>query len=347
MAWAQRPPGALVYYRGESARAADAQPCGWRRPYRLEWDPAMSAHRPPIHVPLTAVFLVAGAVACFAVADAIVKFLAQHYPVPLLLFARFGLQAAATVVWLAPKMRWSLVRTPQPKLQIYRAMMMIGSALCFVSALRWLPLADATAIVYTTPILVVVLSVGLLKERMTRSRWAFVAAGFAGMLLVVRPGMSILQGAALLALGAAAFYALFQILTRKLRSEDPRVTLFYPALCGTALMALLLPFLDYNADMPWTHVGLVVLYGGVATSGHFMFILAFRHAPASALTPYTYAQLVWAVALGWLVFGYFPDRYALAGITIIAATGLVLAWHERRRALACASPEDPAVADRP
>jgi drug/metabolite transporter (DMT)-like permease len=305
----------------------------------------MSPHRSPTHVPLSAVLLVVGAVACFAVSDTIVKFLTQHYPVPLLVFARFGLQALATVLVLAPGMGWDLVRTPQPRLQILRGVMMIGSSLCFINALRWLPLADATAINYTTPILVVLLSVGLLKERMTRSRWAFVAVGFAGMLLIVRPGASILHGAALLALCGAGFYALFQILTRRLRGEDPRVTLFYPALCATLVMTLTLPFLDYRVDMPWTHVALVATFGAIATMGHFMFILAFRHAPASALTPFTYAQLVWAVALGWLAFGNFPDRFSLTGIAIIAASGLLLAWHERRRAQVLVATEEPTAVD--
>ncbi len=304
----------------------------------------MSTLRSPGHVPLSAVLLVVSAVACFATSDAIVKFLTQRYPVPLLVFTRFGLQALATFVWLAPTLRWGLWRTPQRGLQILRGTVLLGSSLCFVNALHWLPLADATAINFTTPILVVLLSVGLLKERMTRSRWAFVAVGFAGMLLIVRPGASILHGAALLALGSAGFYAAFQILTRKLRAADPRVTLFYSGLCGTVLMTLLLPFLDYRADMPWAHVALVVTFGAVATFGHFLFILAFRHAPASALTPFTYVQLMWAVVLGWLVYGYFPDGYSLTGIAVIAASGLLLAWHERRRGQgAVATGEPPAV----
>lgn len=298
-----------------------------------------------MHVPLSAVLLVVSAVACFTVSDAIVKFLTQRYPVPLLVFARFGVQTVATFVWLAPTLRGGLLRTPQPGLQILRGTVLLGSSLCFVNALRWLPLADATAINYTTPILVVLLSVGLLKERMTRSRWAFVAVGFAGMLLIVRPGASILHGAALLALGAAGFYAIFQIVTRKLRAEDPRITLFYSGLCGAVLMTLLLPFLDYRADMPWAHIGLVVSFGAVATLGHFLFILAFRHAPASALTPFTYVQLVWAVALGWLFYGNFPDGYSLAGIAIIAASGLLLAWHERRRVAVIAAVEEPTAVD--
>ncbi len=127
------------------------------------------------------------------------------------------------------------------------------------------------------------------------------------MLLVVRPGAAILHGGALLALGAAGFYATFQIMTRKLSAEDPRVTLFYSALCGTVLMTLLLPFVDHPADMPWTHIVLVGIMGMLGTAGHFLFILAFRHAPASGLTPFTYMQIVWATLLGWALFGHFPD----------------------------------------
>jgi drug/metabolite transporter (DMT)-like permease len=302
----------------------------------------MSAHRPH-HVPASAVLLVVGAVFFFSVADAIVKYLTQWYPVPLLVFARHVPQTVATILWLAPKMGWGLVRTTQPGLQVLRGSMLVGSSLLFISALRWLPLADATAINYTTPIVVVLLSVWLLQERMTRARWAFVVAGFVGMLLIVRPGASIVHGAALLVLCCAGFYAVYQILTRKLRGEDPRVTLFYPALCGTSLMMVVLPFLDYQVDMPWTHVVLCCLFGGIATLGHFMFILAFQKAPASALTAFTYAQLLWAVLLGWVVFGNFPDGFSLAGMAIIAASGLLLAWHERRRALAV--PEEPTVVD--
>jgi drug/metabolite transporter (DMT)-like permease len=206
-----------------------------------------------------------------------------------------------------------------------------------------LPLADATAINYTTPVLVILLSVLVLKERMTRSRWAFVVAGLTGMMLIVRPGASILHGAALLALGAAGFYAAFQILTRKLHGENPRVTLFYPALCGTLLVTPLLPFVEHRADMPWLHIGLIALVGAVATAGHFLFILAFQRAPASGLTPFTYMQLVWAMLAGWILFGQFPDRYTLVGIGIIAGSGLFLAWHERRRALAAL--EEPTAVD--
>ncbi|HEX9300856.1 MAG TPA: DMT family transporter [Casimicrobiaceae bacterium] len=300
--------------------------------------------RPHLHIPVTAVLLIVGAVFCFSLLDTCVKFLAQRYPVPLLVWARYGLQAVATVVWLAPTMRMNLVRTPQLGLQLVRGSVLVFSSLCFFSALKFLPLADATAINYLTPVVVILLSVAVLKERMTRSRWAFVGVGFFGMLLIVRPGASILHGAALLGLGAASFYATYQLLTRKLSAEDPRVTLFYPALVGTVLMTIVLPFIDRGAAMPWTHMALVALTGALGTLGHFLFILAFQRAPASALTPFTYMQIVWATLLGWLFFGNFPDGFTLTGIAIIAGSGLMLAWHERRKALA-AIPEEPMAVD--
>ena len=305
----------------------------------------MKARRSALHVPLSAVLLIVFAVGCFTAGDVITKSLVQRYPVPLLLWVRFGVQAVATVLWLAPTMGTALVRTSQPKLQTIRGVVLLSSSLCFVSALKWLPLAEATAINYCTPVLVVLLSVAVLGERMTAPRWAFVAAGFAGMLLIVRPGASILHDAALLALGAAAFYAAYQLLTRRLRGEDPRVTLFYPALCGAVLMTAILPWLDYRADMSWTDIGLVCLIGAVATIGHFLFILAFQRAPASGLTPFTYVQLVWAMVAGWLVFGQIPDRFTFAGTGIIAGSGLLLTWHERRRALAVAVPPEPTAID--
>jgi drug/metabolite transporter (DMT)-like permease len=138
---------------------------------------------------------------------------------------------------------------------------------------------------------------------------------------------------------------MFQILTRRLRAEDPRVTLFYPAVCGTVLMTAVLPFFDLPTQFPIVHLLLIVLIGIFGTAGHFMFILAFQRAPVSGLTPFTYMQLVWAMLLGWVIFGQFPDGFTLTGMGIIAGSGLFLAWHERRRALAPPAPEEPTAVD--
>jgi drug/metabolite transporter (DMT)-like permease len=289
--------------------------------------------RHPTHVPLSAILLIVGSVLCFTALDAIVKFLTQSYPVPLLVWARYAVQALAMVLWLAPRMGLGMLRTRQPRLQLLRAAVLPFSSLCFFSSLKYLPLADATALNYSTPVLVVVLAVFFLDERMTGPRIAFVAAGVTGMLLIVRPGSETFQGAALLALGAAAFYGTFQILTRKLAAEDPRVTLFFPAFVGTLMMTALLPWFGAQVTMPWPHVALVVASGLLGTIGHFLFILAFQRGHASALTPFTYTHLVWATLVGWLVFGNFPDAWTITGMVVITGSGLLIALHERRRAL--------------
>jgi drug/metabolite transporter (DMT)-like permease len=292
---------------------------------------AAHASRALPHVPARAILLVVGAVACFALLDTCVKFLVRTYPVPVIVFVRYLVQALALIVWAGPALRLGLFRTAQPGLQIVRGTLIWISSICFSTALRWMPLADATAINFGTPILVVLLAVVFLNERMTPARWAFVAVGFVGMLLIVRPGASIFQGAALLVLLGAALYGAFQVMTRKLRREDPRVTLFYPALCGTTLMGLGLPFVEHDFEWSWPHALLLVIGCLFGTVGHFMLILAFQRAPASAITPFTYMQLVFATALGFAVFGDFPDAFTLAGMAIISGSGLLLAWFERRR----------------
>lgn len=291
----------------------------------------MSRQHHAAHVPASALLLVVCAVALFSLADAVAKYLSATQPVSLLVFARYVLQALAMIIAFGPRKRLGLVRTRQLKLHLLRGCLLLVCSVLFISALRWLPLADATALNFTSPVLVVLMSMALLNERLTRARWAFVVAGFAGMLLIVRPGAGVLQGAALLALGSAGFYALYQTLTRKLRDEDPLVLLFYPALCGATLMTILLPFIDVPMNVTWAEFGLGCLFGTLATTGHFLFIVALRRAQASALTPYTYVQLIWATLLGWLWFGNFPNAYSLTGMAVIASSGLLLAWHERRR----------------
>jgi drug/metabolite transporter (DMT)-like permease len=235
------------------------------------------------------------------------------------------------LVWLLPQTGASLFRTPRLKLQLVRGAILPLSSLCFFSELKHLPLAEATALNYCTPVIVVVMARLFLKEPMTPARIAFVVAGAIGMLLIVRPGTAVFQGAAAYALLAALCYAGYQILTRLLSGENPRVLLFYPAVVGTLVMSALAPGFDWPAAMPWTHVALIVAGGLFGTAGHFLFILAFRHAPASAITPFTYMQLVWATLVGWVLYQHFPDATAIAGMLVIGGSGLAIALFERRR----------------
>jgi drug/metabolite transporter (DMT)-like permease len=295
-----------------------------------------------VHIPPSAVLMIAGAVACFSVSDSLIKSLATRYPVPLLVWARWGFQVLAMLIWLAPKMGTGMVRTRQLRMQLVRGALLIGSSLCFMTALKYLPLADATALNYTTPTLVILLAIVFLHERLTPPRIAFVVAGIAGMLMIVQPGAELFKGASLLALASAACYAVYQITTRMLAGEDPRVTLFYPALVGAGLMTLVWPWFGSRIDVSWPDVALMAAIGVLGTIGHFLFILAFQRAPASALTPFTYIHLVFATLIGWLAFGDLPDGLTFAGMALIAGSGLLLTWHERRRAL-IAAPEPTAV----
>ena len=159
------------------------------------------------------------------------------------------MQALAILLWLLPQMGAGLLRTPRLRLQLVRGAILPLSSLCFFSALKYLPLAEATAINYATPVLVIILAVVFLGERMTRPRIALVLAGIAGMFLIVRPGSVDVPGRG--AAGARlrpCSTATFQILTRKLAGEDSRVLLFYPALVGTLMMTALLPWLGIGFD---------------------------------------------------------------------------------------------------
>jgi drug/metabolite transporter (DMT)-like permease len=270
--------------------------------------------------------------ACFSAVDVTVKHLSQRYPVPLLVWARWGVQTLILLAVMGPRMRLDLVRTTRLPLHLVRGVVLIASSLCFFSALHYLPLAEATALNYTAPMLVTLMAAWLLRERLTRARWAFVVAGLLGMLLVVRPGSEMLAPAALLALGAAALYAIFQILTRKLAGENLMVLMMYPSLVGCVLLSAGMPFVRFDAWYPTADVVAFVGVGIAGTVGHLLFVQAFRRASASAIAPFTYMQLVWSTLAGWLLFATFPDGWTLTGIIVIAGSGVVLTWYERWRA---------------
>lgn len=287
--------------------------------------------RAAAHIPSSAILMIVGAVACFSLTDTIIKWLAARYPVPLLVWARWSAQVLAMLLWFAPSMGRRMLHTRQLRMQLLRGVLLITSSLLFMTALRHLPLASATALSYLTPTLVILLAIPMLGEQLTVPRVAFVAAGLLGMLLIVRPGAEMFQGASLLALASAVCYAVYQITTRMLAGEDPRVSLFYPALVGAAIMTPVWPWFGMPANVAWVDVALMLSLGVIGTTGHFLLILAFQRAPVSGLTPFTYAHLVFATILGWLAFGDLPDALTFSGMALIAGSGLLLTWHERRR----------------
>ena len=209
-------------------------------------------------------------------------------------------------------------------------MIPVVAGIAMVAAVRVMPLADATALVFAAPLIVAALSGWLLGERVGPFRWAAVAIGFAGVLIIVRPGSGVLGVTALAPLFVAGMLALFQITTRILgRAADPAATVLYTALVGTVVMSLAVPF----AWRPPTAAewSILVASGVIHGLGHIFMIRAFTLAEAATLTPLSYTQLVAAVAFGLVLFAQLPDRATTLGILVIVGSGLLIYVSERRR----------------
>jgi drug/metabolite transporter (DMT)-like permease len=222
-------------------------------------------------------------------------------------------------------------RTRRLGLQLLRSAMLLCATFCFFGGLRYLPLAEGSAITFLAPIIVVVLSGPILGERPDRARWIAALTGFAGILILLRPGSAVFHPAALLLLLAALCNALYFLLTRKLVDESVHTTLFYSALVGTLGLTVGLPWEIGGGAPPLKDTLAFVLLGLFAGVGHWSIISAFQHAPAALLTPFAYLQMIWATTYGFVLFGQLPDRWSALGMTIIVASGLMLALRERAR----------------
>src|SRR5436309_3262642 len=143
--------------------------------------------RQSTHMPLSAIILVVASAACFTVIYTTVKYLGQRHQVPLLVWVRYGVQSLLMLAVLGPRLRWKLIRTSNPMMHLVRGFLLIASSLTFFSALKFLPLAEATALNYCTPMMVTLMARWFLHERLTAARWMFVGAGLIGMLLILRP----------------------------------------------------------------------------------------------------------------------------------------------------------------
>ena len=269
------------------------------------------------------------AVGTFSLMDTIAKYLSQWYPVPGIVWARYALNLLILLGWLAVRGELRRIRTARPGIQFARGLLLAAATLIYFTSLTVLPLADAVAIAFVLPLFVAALAVPMLNERLDASRLAAIAVGFAGALFVVRPGSSVFTLYALLPMGMALCNALYQILTRKIAGrEHPLTSLIWGAIVGAALLSLVAPFAWKTPDRA-AHWALLFVIGMLASVGHYLLIRAYDYASASLLAPYTYSGLVWAMALGFAVFGNFPDGWALTGMGIIVASGLFLVARQR------------------
>lgn len=282
---------------------------------------------------LHGVAFLAIAVGCFAALDTTTKVVSAAVPLIMALWVRYLFQAVATTFILYPRVGGLLFRTRRPLLQAARGLMLLtSSGLAFLS-LHFMPVGEFTAIVLLTPLLMTLLAATSLGERVSWLRWSLLAGGFAGAMLVLRPGAMEFTWAALLPLTLVATNAAYQLMTSVLaREEDVGTTQFYGGFIGAVVTTLLLPFAWQGIS--GLHLLLLMLLGAFGTIGHYLLTLAYRHAPVAVLTPYLYLQIGFGTIGGWLVFSHVPDRWSFIGIAVIAVCGAAGTWrtaHELRQ----------------
>jgi len=290
--------------------------------------------------PLLGVLLMVAFCILAPLGDATAKLLGT-LPLAQIMLGRYGMQAAL----LLPLVRGRLDLSPRVwRLTVVRTLLHVGSFIAFVAALRFLPLADAVAIIFILPFILLLLGWFLLGERVGPHRLAACAVGFLGTMMVVQPSFAEVGAPALLPLLAALLFAFFMLVTRQLaRDSDPVVLQAASGLVATALLA---PLVLVGAAFGWPEVApapvtgrellLLALLGVLGTSAHVVITWSLRFAPSATLAPMQYLEIPFATLVGYLVFGDLPDGLAALGIAVTIGAGLYVLYRERRASLAAA-----------
>jgi drug/metabolite transporter (DMT)-like permease len=290
-----------------------------------------AAARPGAERPFWAIGLVLLAVALFSVMDALSKILAERLDPVEVVWGRYLAILALLAPLLLHRPRFAVAR--RPGLQLLRGVSVLGAALFFIAGLARMPLADASAIGFASPLLVTALSVPLLGEQVGPRRWSAVALGFAGVLVVIRPGSGAIGAVALLPLLSAACWAFSIVITRRMGGLDaPLTTLFYSTVIGLVLSSLVLPLVWRSASLnDWAIMAAMALLSAV---GQYLLIAGLSRGAASLLASFSYSQIIWSTWLGYLVFGTKPTVWTWCGAALIMAGGVYIAHRERIRARA-------------
>ena len=267
---------------------------------------------------------------CLSSLDATGKYLVRDHPLFLVVWARYVGQMLVVTPIAWHRGGNGFWRTRHLKVQLVRSLMLVLATAAFFGALRFLPLAEGSAMNFVAPILAVLLARPVLGERPTPARWAASIGGFVGILILVRPGSAVFHPATVLLLLGTVANALYQLLTRKLPNDSPYTTLFYTALVGTIGLTLALPIGGIPHEVGVRDALFIVLLGLLAGIGHWLLISAYLTAPASMLAPFTYVQMIWATLYGYLIFSQLPDALSVVGMSVIVASGVALVLHERR-----------------
>ncbi|HZH27135.1 MAG TPA: DMT family transporter [Azospirillaceae bacterium] len=281
---------------------------------------------------LRGVGLYVGAVFVGACMDVLIKLASDAHPISQIVFFRSFFGLVPLLLWAVPRGGWRSLVPRRPVACLSRGLVQAAAALFFFLSFRELPLADAYAIGFTAPLMIALLSAPLLGERVGGRRWAAILVGFAGVLVMLKPGgEGTFSLGALAALAGAFFYALSAVLIRRLSREETTAAIAVSATVTMAGVSALSAPLGWTLpDLAgWTLLVGVGLLGGVLT---ILFTAAFRMAPASVLAPFEYTAMLWGVGFGMAVWGDMPTLGLAAGSAIVVGSGLALLRAEAKDA---------------
>ena len=288
-----------------------------------------AALSPPKGSQMQGILLLLLAIFTFTLMDATAKYLATSYHPVQIVWSRFLTNLAIVAAIFAPRLRATMA-TRRPVLQLFRGLTQLASVGLFFAALQFIGLAEATAIMDINPVLITLGAALFLGERIGIRRIIGILVALCGALIIIRPGASVFQPAALLPLLAAFSYAAGALLTRLARSDSTATSILWSASVGTVLTTLAVPFF-------WQPVAVgdlwaFVLVGILGTIAQAMLIRAFALAEAAAIAPFGYTGLVWAGLWGWLFWGTLPDFWTVIGALIVVGAGLYV-WMREARAM--------------
>jgi drug/metabolite transporter (DMT)-like permease len=262
--------------------------------------------------------------------DVTSKYLSATLPAIEIAWIRFMVFALIMTPAMIPGSPLFALKTGRPVFQLARGAVLLGSSLLFISGLHYLPIAEASATAFVSPLFVTALSIVLLSEKVGVRRWLATAAGLIGVLIILRPGTGAFHVAACFPIVSAFCWALTLIMTRMMSGRESSLTIMtWSSIAGVMIMTALVPLVWIAPT--WQAVMFGVLIGVASTVGQWIVVLAFRYADASVLAPFSYTQLVWVSILGFLAFGEVPSVWTISGAAIIVGSGLYTAHRERVR----------------
>jgi drug/metabolite transporter (DMT)-like permease len=277
------------------------------------------------------------AVCLFACMNTLVKVLSTDFSSVQIVWARTLGHFVFVMAFFLPRHGLGILKTQKLGTQLSRSVLQLCSTMLFFTALRTVPLAEATSISFLSPLIVTLLAVPMLGEKIRASRLLVVMAGFVGVLIIVRPGSAVFQWGSLFILGSSICYATYQVLTRRVGSTDSAQTSsVYSAMIGSVVMSLAVPFF-WTTPVQASAVLMMLVLGVLGGLGHYCVASAMIHAPANVVSPFQYFQLLGAGLMGYLVFDNVPSVFTWMGAAVIVGSGLYLGWSESRR-----KPETPA-----